>query len=68
MNLISEAATMVVEVSPMGETVPSVDLLTVSQQLDQIIVWQAGQIALLSALVGCILGLALACIVGRLWR
>lgn len=65
---ILEAAGMGEEVAPMEETAVPADLSTVSRQLDQIIVWQICQIALLAALLGCLLGVACARAFGRIWR
>lgn len=56
MDPILEAATVAEEVAATGEIVESVDLTTVSQQLDQIIAWQSGQFLALWVLVGCVIG------------
>lgn len=62
------AATVAEEVTDTGETVSSVDLQTVSQQLDRITVWQMGQFGTQWVLIGCIIGLAVALVIGRMWR
>lgn len=64
----SEVATVAEEVAATGETAGAVDLLTVSQQLDQIIAWQSGQFLALWVLVGCVIGAAVGKAIGRYLR
>lgn len=68
MNELLEAVTAMEEVAGAGEAVESVDLTTVSQQLDQVIGWQAAQFGLQSVLLGAILGAVIALVIGRMWR
>lgn len=69
MNELLEAVTAAEEVAGAGETVGfAVDLTTVSQQLDQVIGWQAAQFGLQSVLLGVILGAVIALVIGRMWR
>lgn len=63
-----EAAAMAEEVAAAGEIVESVDLATVSQQLDQIMTWQAAQFCGICVLIGVILGVVLARTVARVWK
>lgn len=65
---ILEAAGMWEEVAPMEETAVPVDLSVVSQQLDHIVAWQMVQVGVLALLVGCLLGIACARVLGRMWR
>lgn len=68
MNELLEAATVVEEDAAAGETAGAVDLLTVSQQLDQIIAWQSGQFLALWVLVGCVIGAAVAKTLWGFWK
>ncbi len=68
MNESLEAVAGVEEVAAPGETVGSVDLTTVSQQLDTIIALQKTQSCNQWALMGLILGIVIALIIGRLWK
>lgn len=64
-----DAVTVLEEVSSgTGETVGSVDLTTVSQQLDQVITWQAAQLFCMAIIAGILVGIAVAKIIGRLWQ
>lgn len=63
-----EAAAMAEEVAATGEIAGSVDLTAVSQQLDQVIIWQAAQFTTLWVLIGAVIGLAVAMVLGRFWR
>ncbi len=67
-EMISEAAAAAEEVAATGETVVSVDLSAVSQQLDSIIALETAQVAAQFILIGLVLGVAVALIIGRLWR
>ncbi len=63
-----EAAAGVEEVAAPGETVGSVDLTTISQQLDQIMTWQMALAFVLAVIAGIIIGVAVARVIGRTWR
>lgn len=63
-----EAVTELEEVASSEEAVVSVDLTTVSQQLDQVISWQKVQFGLLAVLIGVILGVTFGKLVGKVWR
>ena len=63
-----EAAAVAEEVAAMGEIAGSVDLTTISQQLDQVILWQAAQFATLWVLIGVVIGVAVALVIRRFWR
>lgn len=66
---ILEAATVGEEVALAEETVvPAVDLSTVSQQLDMVILWQKGQLGFQALFLGCFLGAVIAVLIGRWWR
>lgn len=67
-STLSEAVAVTEEVTTMEETAGAVDLLTVSQQLNQIIVWQSGQFLSQWVLVGCVIGTAVGKAVGRYLR
>lgn len=62
-----EAAAGLEEVASSGEAVVSVDLTTVSQQLDQVILLQEQQLSLIAVLIGCILGITVVKWIARLW-
>lgn len=64
---IFEAVTVAEKVAAPGEAVVSVDLATVSQQLDQMLTWQMVQFCTLCVLIGVILGVAFARVVGKTW-
>ncbi len=66
-ELLSEAAAVAEEVAAAGEIAGSVDLTAISQQLDQILTWQMVQFCGICVLVGVILGVAFAKVVGKLW-
>ncbi len=67
-ELLTEAAAVMEEVAAAGEIAGSaVDLTTISQQLDQIMTWQMVQFCGICVLVGTILGVAFAKVVGKLW-
>ncbi len=69
MNETLEAVAGVEEVAVPGETVGStVDLTTVSQQLDVLTVSMHAQLSVQLAMLGLILGLAVALVIGRLWK
>lgn len=69
MNENLEAVAGVEEVAAPGETVGStVDLTTVSQQLDTLTVSVHAQLSLQLVLLGLILGVAVAQVIGRLWK
>lgn len=68
MNELLEAVTVVEEVATAGGTVVPADLSTVSQQLDQLIGWQIAQLGVLCMIVGAIIGVAFAKVIGRMWR
>lgn len=68
MNELLEAVTVAEEVAAAGGAVVSADLSTVSQQLDQVLAWQAAQFSALCVLLGVILGVVIALVVGRMWR
>lgn len=68
MNELLEAVTAMEEVAGAGEAVESVDLTTVSQQLDQVMTWQMAQIFALALIAGIIIGVAVALVIGRTWR
>ncbi len=69
MNENLEAVAGVEEVAVPGETVGStVDLTTVSQQLDVLTVSMHAQLSVQLAMLGLILGLAVALVIGRLWK
>ncbi len=63
-----EAAAGVEEVAAPGETVGSVDLTTISQQLDQVIVWQAANFGTQWILIGCLIGAVVALVIGGIWK
>lgn len=63
-----EAVTVLEEVASPGEGVGSVDLTTLSQQLDQVITWQMAQVFVLALIAGIIIGVAVAKVIGRIWR
>ncbi len=65
---ISEAVAGVEEVAASGETVGSVDLATVSQQLDTLTVSVHAQLSVQLVMLGLILGVAVAQVIGRLWK
>ncbi len=67
-ELLTEAATVAEEVAAAGETAGSVDLATVSQQLDKITALETAQVAAQCVLIGLVLGAVVALIVGRLWK
>ncbi len=67
-ELLSEAAAALEEVAAAGEIAGSVDLTTISQQLDQIMTWQMAQFCGICVLVGVILGVAFAKVVGKTWK
>lgn len=69
MSDLHEAALLAEEVSSAqeGETVGSVDLTTVSQQLDQVILLQQQQLSLIAVLIGVILGITVGKWIARLW-
>ena len=68
MNELLEAAAVAEEVAVAGEAVVPVDLSTVSQQLDQVLLWQAAQTFILALAVGVFLGAVLALVIGRAWK
>ncbi len=69
LETILEAATVAEEVAATGETAVPADLLaTVSQQFDQIVLLQLVQVLCLGLIVGAIVGVAVAKVIGRLWR
>lgn len=68
MNEILEAAAVAEEVAAPGETVASVDLTTVSQQLDLLTAVEHTQLSAQFVLLGLILGAVVAVIIGRLWK
>lgn len=63
-----EAAAAAEEVAAAGEAVGSVDLTTVSQQLDQVITWQMAQFGTQWVLIGCVIGVVVALLFRRFWR
>lgn len=68
MNENLEVATAGEEVATAGEAVVEVDLSTVSQQLDQMMAWQALQFVMLVILSGLILGVAVGKAIERMWH
>lgn len=62
-----ELQTVLEEVAGAGETVGFVDLATVSQQLDQVILLQQQQLSLIAVLIGVILGITVGKWIARLW-
>ena len=66
-NLL-EAAAVAEEVAAAGETAGSVDLTTVSQQLDVLTVSVHAQLSAQLVALGLILGVVVALVVGRLWK
>ncbi len=67
-ELLTEAAAVAEEVAAAGEIAGSVDLTTISQQLGQILTWQMAQFCGICVLVGVILGVAFAKVVGKTWK
>ncbi len=67
-ELLSEAAAVAEEVAAAGEIAGSVDLTTISQQLDQIMTWQMALVFSLAIIAGIIIGVAVAQVIGRTWR
>ncbi len=67
-ELFSEAAAVVEEVAAAGEIAGSVDLTAISQQLDTVIVWQTVQASNQWVIMGLILGIVVALVIGRTWR
>lgn len=67
-STFSEVATVAEEVATTGETVGAVDLLTVSQQLDQVITWQMAQLCTMWVFIGVVIGVAVALVIGRFFR
>lgn len=65
---VLEAVTAVEEVAAAGEAVVSVDLATVSQQLEVVCTFQAAQLWSQVALIGCFVGVVLALLISRWWR
>ncbi len=63
-----EAATVAEEVAAAGEIAGSVDLTTISQQLDQIMTCQMALVFSLAVIAGIIIGVAVAQVIGRTWR
>lgn len=63
-----EAATVAEEVAAAGEIAGTVDLSTISQQLDQVITWQMAQLGTQVAVIGCIVGVVVALLITRWWR
>ncbi len=63
-----EAAAVAEEVAAAGEIAGSVDLTTVSQQLDQIMTWQMALVFSLAVIAGIIIGVAVAQVIGRTWK
>ncbi len=64
-----EAAAVAEEVAAAGEIAGStVDLTTISQQLDQIITGQMAVVFSLAVIAGIIIGVAVARVIGRTWR
>ncbi len=68
MNENLEAVAGVEEVAAPGETVGSVDLTTVSQQLDVLTASVHAQLSVQLVVLGLILGVAVAQVIGRLWK
>lgn len=55
---------------PLNMDLPAaaVDLVTVTDRLDELLTWQAVQTGLHSVLIGLVLGIAVAILIGRFWR
>lgn len=68
MEQLLEAATVAEEVAAAGETVGSVDLATVSQQLGHILSLEAVLILALGLVAGAIIGAAISPVIRRLWE
>lgn len=68
MDELLTAATGAEEVAVLGETVGSVDLTTVSQQLETMTAWQAAEVGSQWVLIGCLIGAIVALVIGRMWR
>lgn len=65
---ITEAAAVAEEVAAPAEIVGSVDLTTISQQLDTVITWQTVQASNQWVIMGLILGIVVAVIIGRTFK
>lgn len=69
MDEILEAAPVGEEVALTEETVvPTVDLSTVSRQLERIEVWQMAQFGMLAVIFGCVLGVVFGKVVAKIWK
>ncbi len=65
---ILEAVTATEEVAAAGETADPDLLTTLSQQLDTVISWQTVQASNQWVIMGLILGIVVALVIGRMWR
>ncbi len=65
---VLEAVTVADEVAAPGETVGSVDLTTVSQQLDTLTALEYTQVGVQIFIMGLILGAVVARIIRRMWE
>lgn len=63
-----EAAAELEEVASSGEAVGSVDLTTVSQQLDQVIAWQMAAVCTQWVLIGALIGAVVTLVIGRFFK
>lgn len=68
MSELSEVTVGVDEIAVPGETVETVDFTTISQQLETMTAWQAAQVSTQWVLIGCLLGIVVALVIGRMWR